>query len=113
MAMNPAPATYFSMAGLTYCDTKPPASTPMPVARTSAAEAARKTVSLLTPVGGEQQRRELRLVAELGEQDRSEYGGEQFQVHQASFETSVGLHGWRIRPTSAITRPIAEIATDS
>ncbi len=42
MAMNPAPATYFSTAGLTYCETTPPASTPMPVARTSAAEAARK-----------------------------------------------------------------------
>ena len=52
-------------------------------------------------------------VAELGEQDRSEYGGEQLQVHQASFETSVGLRGCRTRPTIAITRPIAEIATDS
>ena len=114
MAMNPAPATYFSVAGLTYCDTRPPASTPMPVARISAAEAARKTVSLLT-ARSEAKSSVASCVLSPSSASRTdrEYGGEQLQVHQASFETSVGLRGCRIRPTSAITRPIAEIATDS
>src|SRR5688572_5028733 len=63
-------------------------------------------------VGSEQQGRELRLVAELGEENRSEDRRQQLQVHQRSSVVISGLRRFRIKPTNAMTRPIAAMATD-
>src|SRR5688572_25048661 len=63
-------------------------------------------------VGGKQQSRELRLVAELGEEHRSKNRREQLQVHQRFPVVTSGLRLLRIMPTKAMNRPIVAMATD-
>ena len=72
IATKPAPAAIAEPARVHELETAEPARTPIAEVRTSAALAARNTTSFGFAPRRVEERRELRLVAELGEEDRAE-----------------------------------------